>query len=257
MVEIRTYRRRSKAGVFWLTLFACLAFAALVALGLWQLRRLEWKNALIAKVEAARTARPRPLGEVLRRLKGGEDVDFVRVAGACSEQLPDRPAFLYAVRNGAPGWRAVSACVLEAAPYSGVLVDRGFIAGGSETAPPQRVVLTAPSRLTGIMRKPDDTPIEPVNPDAESGRQVFGRHPEALARMAVLVGLERPAPYMLLTEAETPAPNGLTPAPLPPEISNRHLGYAITWFGLAAALAAVYVALLIRGLGRLRSTRFR
>jgi hypothetical protein len=74
------------------------------------------------------------------------------------------------------------------------------------------------------MRKPDDTPIEPVNPDAESGRQVFGRHPEALARMAVLVGLERPAPYMLLTEAETPAPNGLTPAPLPPEISNRHLG---------------------------------
>jgi surfeit locus 1 family protein len=256
MVEIRTYRRRSKAGVFWLTLFACLAFAALVALGLWQLRRLEWKTELLAKVEAARTASPQPLGAVLRRLQSGEDVDFVRVTGACSEQLPDRPAFLYANRGGAPAWRAVSACVLEAAPYSGVLVDRGFVSGGTETAPPERVVLPAPGRLTGVMRKPDDKPLDAVSRDGEAGRQVFGRHPEALARMATLVGLDRPAPYMLLIESEVPAPRGITPAPLPLEVSNRHLGYAITWFGLAAALLGVYVALLIRGLGRVRSSRF-
>lgn len=255
MVEIRTYRRRSKAGVFWLTLFACLTFALLVALGLWQLRRLEWKRELLAKVEAARTAPPQPLGAVLRRLKAGEDVDFTRVEGACAEQLPDRPAYLYALRDGAPAWRAVSACVLEAAPYSGVLVDRGYVDGATGTSPP-RVVLPAPGRLVGVLRKPDAAAPPAPSPDAEAAREVFGRHPEALARMATLVGLDRPAPFMLLTESESPRPAGVTPAALPAEIRNPHLGYAITWFGLAAALLGVYVAMLIRGLGRVRSSRF-
>ncbi len=36
------------------------------------------------------------------------------------------------------------------------------------------------------------------------------------------------------------------PAPLPLDIPNNHLGYAITWFGLAAALAGVYLAMLFR-----------
>ena len=256
MVDIRTYKSESKAGVFWLTLASCLLFALLVALGLWQLQRLRWKEELLAKVEAARTAPPQPLGEVLRRLKAGQDVDFVRVKGGCAEQLPDRPAYLYALRNGAPAWRAVSACVLEAAPYSGVLVDRGFVSGGTDTAPPERLVLAQPNGLTGILRRPDGAPPQGVERDSETGRQVFGRHPEALARMATLVGLDRPAPYMLLVERETPPQAALTPAALPPQISNRHLGYAITWFGLAAALALVYAAVVLRLLGQRRSRRF-
>ena len=241
--------------MFWLTLAACLAFALLVALGLWQVERLRWKEALLARVETARSAAPQPLGEALKRLKAGEDVDFVRVRGACSEQLPDRPAYLYAIRDGAPAWRAVSACVLEGAAYSGVLVDRGFVSGGVGTEPP-RIVLPQPGRMVGVLRKPDSKPLDAVSGGGATQRQVFGRHPEALARMASLVGLERPAPYMLLIESETPAQPRLTPAALPAEISNRHLGYAITWFGLAFALAGVYVALLIRGLGRMRSSRF-
>ena len=35
-------------------------------------------------------------------------------------------------------------------------------------------------------------------------------------------------------------------APVPADIPNRHLEYAITWFGLAAALVAVYAAMLWR-----------
>ena len=38
----------------------------------------------------------------------------------------------------------------------------------------------------------------------------------------------------------------LIPEPLPLDIPNRHLEYALTWFGLAAALAAVYAALVRR-----------
>ena len=32
----------------------------------------------------------------------------------------------------------------------------------------------------------------------------------------------------------------------PLDIPNNHLGYAITWFGLAAALVGVYLAMLFR-----------
>jgi surfeit locus 1 family protein len=45
---------------------------------------------------------------------------------------------------------------------------------------------------------------------------------------------------------ESPPAAGLTPAPRPAGISNRHLEYALTWYGLALALAAVYIALLLR-----------
>ena len=46
--------------------------------------------------------------------------------------------------------------------------------------------------------------------------------------------------------AGAPAGGEPRPAPLPLDIPNNHLGYAITWFGLAAALAGVYLAMLLR-----------
>jgi surfeit locus 1 family protein len=44
----------------------------------------------------------------------------------------------------------------------------------------------------------------------------------------------------------TPGFPALAPAPVPVELANRHLEYALTWFGLAAALVGVYAALLLR-----------
>ena len=53
--------------------------------------------------------------------------------------------------------------------------------------------------------------------------------------------------------AETPTnPEwaALVPAPIPAEIANRHLEYALTWYGLAAALLGVYAAMLLRAFRR-------
>ncbi len=55
-----------------------------------------------------------------------------------------------------------------------------------------------------------------------------------------------PAPLFLMAEIPTnPAWPALVPAPLPMDIPNNHFDYALTWFGLAAALACVYVADLV------------
>ena len=63
--------------------------------------------------------------------------------------------------------------------------------------------------------------------------------------MAAALGAPRPAPVMLLAETSSnPEFAALVPSPIPAAISNRHMEYALTWFGLAAALIGVYGALL-------------
>jgi surfeit locus 1 family protein len=59
--------------------------------------------------------------------------------------------------------------------------------------------------------------------------------------------LKAPAPAPVFLMLESPAPQGPPlPSPLPTDIPNRHLEYALTWFGLALALLAVYIAKLVR-----------
>ena len=72
--------------------------------------------------------------------------------------------------------------------------------------------------------------------------QPYAKVAATVARFAA----ERPAPYILMVERATPAPPGIVPAPLPAEISNRHLEYALTWFGLAVTLLFIYAAMLWR-----------
>jgi surfeit locus 1 family protein len=62
--------------------------------------------------------------------------------------------------------------------------------------------------------------------------------------MGRTLGAEQPvAPVILMAETSSnPDFKALVPAPFPVDIPNRHLEYALTWFGLAGALAGVYGA---------------
>lgn len=56
-------------------------------------------------------------------------------------------------------------------------------------------------------------------------------------------------PYVLFaTTSAWPDWQALRPSAPPAAFSNNHLGYALTWFGLALALVGFYVALLRRKL---------
>jgi surfeit locus 1 family protein len=67
--------------------------------------------------------------------------------------------------------------------------------------------------------------------------------------MARALGSDRHPDIMVTAETSSnPEWKALVPSPLPAEITNRHLEYALTWYGLAGALVAVYVALLRRKL---------
>lgn len=225
-----------------LTVATGIALAILIALGVWQLQRLAWKQDLITRLEALAAAPGRPAAQVLERLAVGDDVNFTRVVASCPGLAEAPFVELYAMREGQAGSRLISACAVSAGGYRTLLVDRGFVGDTVSARPPVSPGSTRPLMVTGVLRTPD--PASRFAPPNAPPR-FFTRDPVA---MATALGASAPAPMFLMAETVvTPGFPALTPAPMPAELPNRHLEYALTWFGLAAALLGVYAALLLRG----------
>lgn len=205
-----------------LTLVCAAAFAVLCGLGTWQLQRLAWKTDLLARIEAARTAPVVPLGEAVRR--PSEGIGFARVSTTCMRDLGS--TVVYGLRDGQIAWRALTQCET---PEGRLLVDRGVATASLGSVKEPELDLPAAGALVGVLR-----PISPEVRRAAADRGVSC--PFRTARGCL--------DLFLSVEAEAPAAAGLRPDPLPPPLTNNHLGYAITWFGLAAALLGVYAALL-------------
>jgi surfeit locus 1 family protein len=226
-----------------LTIAAAIAFAVLIGLRVWQLQRLAWKERLLADVAALRNAPAQPIAPVLHRAAVGADVAFIRVEVTCQPSAAPA-AFRYAVRGGTIAWRLLTACRLPSGPFDGVILDRGLVASDSGHMAPRPADFAAPGEVVGVLRELGARPLlggeDMDRPGAALAFRVVDRR--ALARLAAAAGLARPAPLLLAVEGETPALAGVSPAPLPESIPNNHLGYALTWFGLALALAWIWAA---------------
>ncbi|MEY4879677.1 MAG: hypothetical protein RJB62_1146 [Pseudomonadota bacterium] len=216
------------------------------ALGVWQLQRLEWKEGLIADVDARIHAPAIHLAEALGL--GLETAEWrkVRVEGRF---LHANETYLFAVgKGGEPGLHVLTPLEL-AEPEGGiVLVDRGFIPEALRD-PATRVSAQYPGivMLEGVLRAPQMPNAFTPAPDIQR-RVWYARDPEAMAAASSLSLL---APVVIDADA-TPNPGGW---PLGGQtviaFPNSHLSYAITWFGLALALLAVYLVYHWRQ-GRLR-----
>jgi surfeit locus 1 family protein len=233
-----------------LTVSAVVAIAVLVGLGAWQVRRLAWKTALLAKIAALSTAPARPIAEVLG---AAAPADFRRVEAHCRPgPQSGRTLYRYAVRDGRIGWRLLAVCHIAAGPWDGVVVDRGLVERLMGATSPSPGAWAAPQAIVGVLRSPGDAPLLGAALMEEGSGFAAWRLLDraSLARIAAGAGLARPAPYILAVEHEAPPPAGVTPAALPQDIPNNHLVYALTWFALAAILAWFYGALMLRRLRR-------
>lgn len=224
-----------------LTVATVIALAILVALGNWQLKRLTWKLNLLAHVAALQTASAQPLDKVLAKIASGEDGDLTRVSVTCLGLKSAPYVELYSVREAGAGVRLISSCKLEAGPYGSILVDRGFVSDQISARPTVDEHDPTPLSITGVLRKPD-RPTFVTPPNDVAGNHWYSRD---IPSMAKALSGSTPVPVTLMAETSSnPAWKALNPAPLPTEIPNRHLEYALTWFGLAGALACVYAATL-------------
>ena len=216
------------------------AFAILIGLGTWQVQRLAWKENLIATVTARFAAPPARLPPAAEwpALSAAND-EFRRIAFA-AEFLNDKEALVFttgsSLRAGEarPGyWVFVPARVTGGI----VMVNRGFVPEGRQN-PATRAAgeITGRLEIVGVMRWPERPGL--FTPNAEPDKNLwFARDSGAIAQAK---GVAPAAPFYVEQEAP-PAPGGLPQAGvLQPSFPNNHLGYALTWYGLAAVLAASF-----------------
>lgn len=226
-------------------LFSLAGLITLVCLGVWQLQRMAWKEDLLKHLAALKSQAARPLAEVL----AGNEKEFVRVSLECPD-LMSRPRLrLYGIQDGQPGYRLMTACPI-AGGVASVLVDLGFEAQGPQADTPAACLNTPsapdlPGPSVGILREPDTaTFVTPANQPASN--LWYSRD---LPAMAKTLGAPPPAAFFVALESAPGAAAAGCPLVrrvLPSDLPNNHLSYALTWFGLAAALVGVYVAMLFR-----------
>jgi surfeit locus 1 family protein len=219
----------------WPTAATAAGLAVLLALGTWQLQRLGWKRDLIARAQA-QLAEP----AVLLPPPGGDlsGLDFRRVAAAGTYDHDAAFAFGLFAEDGRPGGRLVTPLRL-AADGRVILVDRGWLP--EELLPPGVPADLEPHgevAVEGVARWRGDTARGWLAPaDSPAGRRWFTWDVPAIE---VALGLAVEPLQLVLERAGDPG--DLPKArPVAVDLPNDHLGYALTWYGLAAVLVVVYV----------------
>jgi len=233
-------------GLVGLTALMLAGLALLIGLGVWQLKRLEWKQGLIAQIEARTKGPPITLEDAVALAGQGRDPSYyrVRVDGRFHHA---KERYLYAVSEGRVGWHVITP--LETEDGDIVLVDRGFVP--DELKDPSARALGQVENVvtvTGIARSPETQTL--FTPDNEPKvNRWFWRDLGGMARSMFPAGTIDVAPFFL--EADKSEVPGFWPegGQTRLEIPNNHLQYAITWFLLGACLLIVY-GLYVRSLYR-------
>jgi surfeit locus 1 family protein len=243
MITLRSVRR---SGALDATVFALAGFAILIGLGIWQLDRKAWKEVLIETTTARLAAVPAslPPRDQWARLDPAAD-EFRRVTFP-AEFLNDKEALVYNAGSALrPDVSGQGYWVFTPARLPGgsiVVVNRGFVpTDRTDAARRPQGALAGLVDVVGVMRWPEIRGL--FTPADEPNNNVWylrDQRPMAQAKDWGAV-----APFYIDQEAPLP-PGGLPRAGrLMLSLPNNHLQYAITWFGLALALAGVYLSWLV------------
>ncbi len=226
---------RARRGLIGPAIVAAAAFAVLISLGVWQLQRKAWKEALIETMSHRSGARPielpapaswdalMPSADEFRRVKlraqfiEGAKPAFVYTGGSALRDDIKSPGYFVFAPARAPGGQIV-------------VVNRGY------TTQTEAKPVSGALDLVGYLRFPESASAFVADHDT-SGTTWFVRDQRAMAKT---LGWGDVAPFYIDQESPVPAGGVPKPGPLKVQLRNDHLGYALTWFGLAAGLVAVF-----------------
>jgi surfeit locus 1 family protein len=217
------------------TLFTVPGVLILLALGIWQVQRLHWKEGLIAQRDAAIAAAPITPPQTLAEAR----IDDFHPIVAEGTFANDKELFLAASSDsGEGGYQIVTP--LKMTDGRTIFVNRGFIPLYlKDKAKREAGELSGDVRVTGLLRVPPAEKPSFFLPDNRPDLNLWFW--VDLPAMARLDGTADPAPFYIDAD-KTPnlggwPKGGVTRLELP----NDHLQYAITWFSLAVALIVIYV----------------
>jgi len=235
--EAAAEKPRSRAAfLLWLSLLL-LACAGFVLLGNWQVRRLAWKEALIARVDQ-RLAAPAEAPMPRAQWAGLGADDAYRKLCLDGSYLDRRETLVQAVTRLGPGWWVLAP--LHTAQGDTVLVNRGFV-DAPHRDPVSRSTAEGSQRVCGLLRLSEPGGAFLHHNVPAEGRW-YSRDVAAIAAAQDLPAAEV-APYFLDADA-TGNPGGWPVGGLTVvQFRNSHLSYALTWYGLALLMAGGLVIL--------------
>ncbi len=222
-----------------------LSFTILVALGTWQVHRLQWKEQLLADIAERRAMPAVGVDRIGAVLASGGDVDYrpINVTGTFDHQ---HEQYFFATYEGAPGYYVYTP--LKIAGSQVIFVNRGFVPYDKKD-PATRTAgqVSGEVTVTGLARSRLDRKPSWMVPDNDLAKNIF--YWKDLDAMTAHAGLTKGRVLQFFVDAND-APNagglpigGVTQFDFP----NNHLQYAVTWYGLAATLAVVVAIYWFRG----------
>ena len=221
-------------------LVACigLGVAFLSGLGIWQMQRLAWKEALIERVHPGLSSKPLSVSEVEQQIKDGADIEY-RPSYAEGRFHHDKEQHYFATHNGAPGYFVYTP--LELSDGRMLFVNRGYVPITSkDQAGRESGLIGDIVRVSGLARS---APAEKPNsfvPNNDLAKNVY--YWKSLSQMAgnAYDKMDVATVGFFLDADDTPVPGGKPEGGVTLiQFPNNHLQYALTWFGLAAALVGV------------------
>jgi surfeit locus 1 family protein len=196
-------------------IFGLLGTVVLVGLGVWQMQRLDWKEAILADIDARITAAPVALPEQ-------PDPQADRYLPVTVTGVLQDPAIrvLVSQKQVGAGYRIIRPMQVGERL---IMVDLGFLPIQSPTP----AVPSNPVTVQGNLHWPDEVDRYTPAPDLDADIW-FARD---LSLMADHLGT---APVLVVARSTSLPDSALAPLPVDTSgIPNDHLGYAVTWFGLA------------------------
>jgi cytochrome oxidase assembly protein ShyY1 len=226
-------------------IFILLMVILFVGLGVWQLQRRVEKHALIATLNERLAAAPAPLPPPAQwsALNPAHD-EFRRVSFTATYQAR-LDAMVYtsgsAIRPDVSGpgtWAFIPARLPDGET---VAVNAGFVPNimqdrGLQDRALTQLITHEPVMLTGYIRFPEAAGM--LTPAADRDKRLWFTR-DHLA-MAQALGWNKVAPFYIDLEAPVPASGVPKAGPLEVHLKDDHMQYAITWFGLAAAMVIAF-----------------
>lgn len=221
----------------WPTLAALLFFVLTVSLGNWQSGRADYKRELQARYDTAAQHPPVHVGsEPLDK----ESVLYRRIEAEGEFDRRHEILLDNRVLNGVAGYHVLTPLRLAGSEMA-ILVNRGWVAIGRDRAQlPELPPMTGKVRIEGLAVEPQSRYFE------FAGAAPAGRVWQNLdfEQYALTTGL-RLQPVLLQQTSELE--DGLLRRwPRPDTGVATHVAYALQWYGLAATLVILWLALNIR-----------
>lgn len=216
-----------------ITLTCC---AVMVGLGLWQLDRMEQKQQRLASITQKQADGPVEFSHIVN-MPDPRDIE-VSVTG-----IPDLSSVLLLdnqIYNGQPGYDVL---VPVQSDFGWLLVNYGWLAAPQyRDQLPEVSLESGLQHYAGVVTRPGDNPMVRETVTRASDFPLVIQKPDTTVLGQLLNRTFRPD-VLELTQPSDTFVREWKPVVMSPE---KHLGYAVQWFGLAIAGAVIGTLAIIR-----------